>query len=92
VTARARKGKRRAPPAASGVRSWWTEGGPGADEPAAAEEHAGARPALVRAAGEALWYYVVQREAIGLRDVDALMRELKIPAEVRRHMGYYPPR
>jgi hypothetical protein len=50
---------------------------------AAAEE----RDALVGAAGEALWYFVVQREVLGLRDTDAVMRELRVPREVRLRMG-----
>ncbi len=46
------------------------------------------RDALVGAAGEALWYFVVQREVLGLRDSDAVMRELCVPREVRLRMGY----
>jgi hypothetical protein len=45
------------------------------------------RDALVGAAGEALWYFVVQREVLGLRDSDAVMRELRVPREVRLRMG-----
>lgn len=45
------------------------------------------RAALVAAAGEALWYYVVQREAIGLRDVDAVLREYRVAHEVYLRMG-----
>ena len=45
------------------------------------------RDALVGAAGEALWYFVVQREVLGLRDTDAVMRELRVPREVRLRMG-----
>lgn len=48
---------------------------------------AGERDALVGAAGEALWYYVVQREVLGLRDADAVMREMQVPREVRLRMG-----
>jgi hypothetical protein len=48
---------------------------------------AGERDALVGAAGEALWYFVVQREVLGLRDSDAVMRELRVPREVRLRMG-----
>ena len=54
-----------------------------AGSPADAEE----RDALVGAAGEALWYFVVQREVLGLRDVDVVMRELRVPREVRLRMG-----
>ena len=39
------------------------------------------------AAGEALWYYVVQREACGLRDVEIVLREFRVPREVYLRMG-----
>src|SRR5215218_8485511 len=39
----------------------------------------GRRDALVAAAGEALWYYVIQREVCGLRDSEAVMRQLGVP-------------
>lgn len=45
------------------------------------------RDELVAAAGEALWYYVVQREACGLRDVDVVLREFRVPREVYLRMG-----
>ena len=45
------------------------------------------RETLVAAAGEALWYYVVQREVCGLRDAEAVMRDLRVPREVRLRMG-----
>ena len=48
---------------------------------------AGEREKLVAAAGEALWYYVVQREAIGLRDVGMVLREFRVPREVYVRMG-----
>ena len=53
---------------------------------------AGERDALVGAAGEALWYYVVQREVLGLRDTEFVMRELQVPREVRLRMGLNRPR
>jgi len=56
--------------------------GEGADE--------GRRDELVAAAGEALWYYVIQREVCGLRDSEAVMRQLGVPREVRLRMGYRP--
>jgi len=52
----------------------------------------GRRDALVAAAGEALWYYVIQREVCGLRDSEAVMRHLGVPREVRLRMGYTPRR
>jgi hypothetical protein len=57
---------------------------PRADAPAPARE---ARRALVREAGHALWMFVVQREACGLRDSRGIMREYKVPAEVQLCMG-----
>ncbi len=48
------------------------------------------RDALVTAAGEALWYYVIQREVCGLRDNEAVMRHLGVPREVRLRMGFTP--
>jgi hypothetical protein len=50
------------------------------------------REALVAGAGEALWYYVIQREVCGLRDGEAVMRQLGVPREVRLRMGFVPPR
>jgi hypothetical protein len=55
-----------------------------ADDPAA-------RDALVGAAGEALWYYVVQREVLGMGGAEMVMRELRVPREVRLRMGVRPP-
>jgi len=48
------------------------------------------REALVAAAGEALWYYVIQREVMGL-GTETVMRELRVPREVRLRMGIRPP-
>ncbi|HET6765131.1 MAG TPA: DUF6665 family protein [Longimicrobiaceae bacterium] len=45
------------------------------------------RELLVEKAGEALWYYVIQREVLGLGNSEGLMRELGIPREVRLRMG-----
>lgn len=45
------------------------------------------RMELVAAAGEALWFYVIQREVCGLRDSEAMMRQLEVPREVRLRMG-----
>ena len=57
------------------------------DTPAPARE---ARRTLVAKAGHALWMFVVQREACGLRDSRAIMREYKVPAEVQMRMGLVP--
>lgn len=58
----------------------------------AAPGDAGERDELVRAAGEAMWYYVIQREVCGFRDSEALLRQLAVPREVRLRMGVFPRR
>jgi hypothetical protein len=50
------------------------------------------RDALVGAAGEALWYYVIQREVMRIPATDAMLRELGVPREVRLRMGLNPRR
>ena len=49
-----------------------------------------ARRKLVAEAGQALWMFVVQREATGLRDSRHIMRTYDVPAEVQRCMGMAP--
>ena len=49
------------------------------------------RDALVAVAGEALWEFIVQREACGLRDSARTMRDYGVPSEVRLRMGIFPP-
>jgi len=51
-------------------------------------EHA--RRTLVTEAGHALWLFVVQREACGLRDGRTVMRDYKVPGEVEQCMGVVP--
>ena len=48
------------------------------------------RTALVAEAGLALWHFVVQREALGLRDSARVMRDYAVPGEVRARMGLFP--
>jgi len=48
------------------------------------------RRALVAEAGHALWLFVVQREAIGLRDSRQVMRDYRVPADVQGCMGMLP--
>ena len=48
------------------------------------------RTELVGAAGEILWYFVVQREACGLYRSDDIFRDYCVPAEVRIRMGMRP--
>ena len=50
-----------------------------------------ARRTLVTQAGQALWMFVVQREACGLRDSRTVMREYKVPSEVQQCMGWSSP-
>jgi hypothetical protein len=57
---------------------------PRSGAPASAQQ---ARRALVTEAGHALWMFVVQREACGLRDSRTVMRDYKVPGEVQQCMG-----
>ena len=54
---------------------------------AAPESARQARRTLVMEAGHALWMFVVQREACGLRDSRIVMRDYKVPGEVQHCMG-----
>ncbi len=51
-----------------------------------------ARKELVQQASEALWYFIVQREACGLRDPRPVIRDYRVPAEVYARMGARTPR
>src|ERR1700731_4829452 len=42
----------------------------------------GSRAALVATAAQALWQFIVQREACGLRDGGMVVRMYRVPAEV----------
>ena len=46
-----------------------------------------ARRTLVREAGQALWMFVVQREACGLRNSRTVMRDYDVPRDVEQRMG-----
>jgi Family of unknown function (DUF6665) len=48
-----------------------------------------ARERLLRDASNALWCFVVQREAVGLRDQRAIVREYRVPIEVQNRMGAF---
>ncbi len=50
------------------------------------------RAALVAAAAQALWQFIVQREACGLRDAGMVVRMYRVPAEVQHQMGAFPLR
>jgi hypothetical protein len=51
-----------------------------------------ARAALVAEASLALWHFVVQREACGLRDMRHVLRDYRVPREVAARMGVLPHR
>jgi hypothetical protein len=48
------------------------------------------RTALVREASIALWHFVVQREACGLRGLRYVLRDYRVPREVAAQMGALP--
>lgn len=45
------------------------------------------RDRLLDEAADALWHFVVQREACGLRNTEAVLREYRVPAAMRLRMG-----
>ena len=47
------------------------------------------RDRLLGNASNALWCFVVQREAVGLRDQRAIMREYRVPIDVQNRMGAF---
>ena len=57
---------------------------PRSGAPASARE---ARRILVMEAGHALWMFVVQREACGLRNSRTVMHDYNVPREVQQRMG-----
>jgi hypothetical protein len=50
------------------------------------------RKQLVQQASEALWCFIVQREACGLRDPRPVIRDYRVPAEVYARVGARGPR
>jgi len=48
------------------------------------------RATLVAEASAALWHFVVQREACGLRDLRYVLRDYRVPNEVVARMGALP--
>ena len=60
------------------------------DRAALTAEARAERVELVGRAGRMLWYLVVQREACGLYRNDELLRDYRVPAEVRNRMGAQP--
>ncbi len=59
------------------------------DDAARARSSALARARMVQDASDALWCYIVQREACGLRDWRLIVREYGVPAEVQNRMGVF---
>ena len=59
------------------------------DDAARARSGASARARLVQDASDALWCFIIQREACGLRDWRLIMREYGVPAEVQNRMGVF---
>ncbi len=55
-------------------------------------EQAGKRRRLVEDAGDALWCFMVQREACGLRDPRPVLRDYRVPIEVQNRMGIFTGR
>ena len=49
------------------------------------------RAKLVQHASHALWCFMVQREACGLRDPRPVIRDYRVPAEVQNRMGILAP-
>jgi hypothetical protein len=58
-----------------------TSGAPNTPDPARAK--------LVADASDALWCFMVQREAVGLRDPRPVLRAYRVPAEVHNRMGAF---
>jgi hypothetical protein len=52
-------------------------------------ERDAARAQLVQEASDALWYFMVQREACGLRDPRPVLRHYGVPPEVYARMGAF---
>jgi hypothetical protein len=52
-------------------------------------ERDAARAELVQDASDALWYFMVQRDACGLRDPRPVIRDYGVPAEVYARMGAF---
>ncbi len=50
------------------------------------------RALLVQEASNALWCFMVQREACGLRDPRPVLRDYRVPTEVYVRMGVFPRR
>jgi hypothetical protein len=56
---------------------------------ASATTAAASREKLLREASYALWCFVIQREACGLRDQRPMIRDYRVPREVQNRMGVF---
>jgi len=52
-------------------------------------ERGAKRKKLIEEASDALWCFMVQREAMGLRDPRPVLRDYGVPAEVHNRMGAF---
>jgi len=59
------------------------------DDAARTRSGAPTRAKLVQDASHALWHFIIQREACGLRDWRLIVREYHVPAEVQNRMGVF---
>ena len=59
----------------------------GRGQASSAAEYRQMRASLVAEASIALWHFVVQREACGLRDLRYVLRDYRVPHEVSARMG-----
>jgi hypothetical protein len=59
----------------------------GHSEASSAAECRQLRASLAAKASVALWHFVVQREACGLRDLRHVLRDYRVPHEVSARMG-----
>src|SRR5262245_23278926 len=62
----------------------------GSSDAASGVESRQLRAPLVAEASVALWHFVVQREACGLRDLRYVLRDYRVPREVAARMGALP--
>jgi len=69
-----------------------TAHGEGEDDGARTGASRPTRAKLVQDASDALWCFIVQREAIGLRDPRPVIRDYRVPAEVQNRMGAFGQR
>jgi hypothetical protein len=50
------------------------------------------RTGLLQDASDALWHFIIQREACGLRDPRPVLRHYCVPTEVQNRMGVFRSR